>query len=395
MKYCILQLTSYFVLLLLWAGTDRGLAADQPIKIIRDINGFPPPIKISISGFPAEVENVLKFDLLFMGFTNVPPDQAQFIVNGTTNPGIGARVIERVNRNEVLAKAYTGGSQRTQIHALADDIAETITHQPGIAKTKVAFKVDTGATSEIYIADYDGHNPQPVTRDRNLVAAPCWGGASTLLYTSYKNGNPNIFSHDFATGARNAVTRFPGLNTSAAVSPNRRKVAMILSKGGSPDLYVSDFDGSNLKQLTMTRDDEASPCWSPDGAWICFSSRKTGVTALYKISATGGEMQRLPTPGAPSPTEPDWSPDGRFIIFTSMTRAGFDLCLVPANGRGEGSVMVLVAGEDPSWAPNSRAVVFARRQRGERVLSLLDVPTKQVKDIGRISGSNSQPSWAK
>ena len=32
---------------------------------------------------------------------------------------------------------------------------------------------------------------------------------------------------------------------------------------------------------------------------------------------------------------------------------------------------------------------------GSRRLSLLDVPTKQVKDVSRISGSNSQPSWAK
>ena len=393
MKQNIFQLTLLFVLAL-GSGANRGAGAAAPnIRLERPTDGFRIPIKVSISGFPSEVEGVLKFDLLFMGFTNVPPDQAQYLVNGTTSPGIGARVLDRLSKNEVLAKAYTGGTQRTQTHALADDIAETITHEPGIAKTKIAFKLDTGPTSEIYIADYDGHNPQPVTQDRSLVAAPCWAGPSTLLYTSYKNGNPNIFSHDFGTGARNAVTRFPGLNTSAAVSPDRRKLAMILSKSGSPDLYVSDLDGSNLKQLTTTKDDEASPCWSPNGAWICFSSRKSGATALYKIPATGGEMQRIATPGAPSPTEPDWSPDGRFVIFTSMTRAGFNLCYVPADGRGE--VVMLVAGEDPSWAPNSRAVVFARRQRGERVLSLLDVPTKQVKDIGRISGSNSQPSWAK
>ena len=102
-------------------------------------------------------------------------------------------------------------------------------------------------------------------------------------------------------------------------------------------------------------------------------------------------MQRIAT-GVASPTEPDWSPDGKFIIFTSLG-GDFNLFLIPADGRGVATA--LVAGEDPSWAPNSRAVVFTRRARNSRVLSLLDVPTKQVKDIGRISGSNSQPSWAK
>jgi Tol biopolymer transport system component len=73
---------------------------------------------------------------------------------------------------------------------------------------------------------------------------------------------------------------------------------------------------------------------------------------------------------------------------------GFEICVVPASG---GTATVLVSGEDPSWAANARTVIFARRSSGSRRLSLLDVPTKQVKDVSRISvsGSNSQPSWAK
>jgi Tol biopolymer transport system component len=56
---------------------------------------------------------------------------------------------------------------------------------------------------------------------------------------------------------------------------------------------------------------------------------------------------------------------------------------------------VLVAGEDSSWSPNSRTLIFTRRAGGRRVLSVLDVFTKQVKDIAQISGSDSQPAWAR
>jgi len=55
----------------------------------------------------------------------------------------------------------------------------------------------------------------------------------------------------------------------------------------------------------------------------------------------------------------------------------------------------LVAGEDPVWAPNSRAVIFVRNINHRHVLALLDVPTKTVKELGRINGSASQPSWAR
>src|SRR5208283_27326 len=103
---------------------------------------------------------------------------------------------------------------------------------------------------------------------------------------------------------------------------------------------------------------------------------------------------RISVSGMPSPTEPDWSPDGKWIAFTSQYRSGFSICVVPADGRG--GATQLVEGEDPSWAPNSRTLIYARRQGGHYVLSLLDMPTKQTKDVSRIPGSsNSQPSWGR
>jgi TolB protein len=352
-------------------------------------------IPISVSGYTGEAASVLRFDLEIAGFEITDPEKAQYLLTGKNDAGqVEGRLQDRLSKANLLAKAYTGENIRALTHTLADEIVALILRQPGIARTKVVFKQEKpDGNAEIFVSDYDGHNAKSVTQDNTIVAAPAWLPKHWhLFYTSYKSGYPWIYSHNLTTGDRRPFARFPGLNSSVSLSPDGTKVAMILSKAGSPDVWISNVDGTGLTQLTKTKEDESSPCWSPDSQKICFASRLNERRGLFIIPASGGNPTRVDTGGEPSPSEPDWSPDGSTIIFTSQPRGGFNICTVPAAG---GLTSAIVSGEDPSWAPNSRTVIFTRRVGNRRVLSLLDVPTKRVKDTAQISGSRSQPSWAK
>lgn len=371
-----------------------ALAADYVVPVNKSGGnpGAEPPTWVSISGFSGEAASVLEFDLYVQGFNFTNSDNAQYLISGSNNGNLQGRVMDHYNKQMVVSKAYSGASIIRQVHAFVDEFTQAIGRKP-ICNTKIAFKSENGHGSEIKVADFDGFNTQAVTADNSIVAAPAWvPGRLALYYTSYKLGNPDIFFHDLSSGSRRAFARFSGLNTSASVSPDGHRVAMILSKGGSPDVYACNADGSGMLRLTATPEDESSPCWSPDGEWICYATKISERRVLCKIPSTGGQRDRVPTSGVLNPTSPSWSPDGKWIAFTSQM-GGFEICVVPATG---GSVTELVPGEDPSWAPNSRTLICTRREAGgERVLSLLDVPTKQYKDVSRIAGNNSQPSWAK
>lgn len=379
--------------LLIFALPAFGIFAAEEIDVTRIVMGGEKPLPVSMSGFSGEVDSVLRFDLAVLGLDFVTPEKAQYLISGRNNGGVEGRVLDAVSKQQLVVKAYSGASARTLAHTLANDFISAIRHSAPIFKSKVAFVVAQGRDAEIYVSDFDGHNALPITHDNSLVKSPAWvPGQLKLLYTSYKSGFADIFSHDLSTGERRVFSHTPGDNFSPVVSRDGRRVAMILTKGGSPDLYVADIDGSNLRQITNTKeDDESSPCWSPDGQKICFVSRYGGRAALYTIPAGGGERHRLNIVGALNATEPDWSPDGRTIVFTSQM-GSFNICTVPASG---GDATILTEGEDPAWAANSRTVVFTRRAGGRRVLSLLDAPTKRVKDLQQISGSCSQPAWAK
>lgn len=380
-----------------YAAAAATLSAQISIDV-RVQPGMAKPILVSMTGITGEAAQVLQFDLHVQGFAFTNAEAAQYLISGSNSGNLQARVTDKFNKSVLVSKSYTGASLRRQVHAFVDDFTRELGRKP-IAQTKIAFKGEVGAGSEIFVSDFDGFGAQAVTSDGSIVSAPEWvPGQLALYYGKYRKdggvlSKAEILHHNLSTGARRVFAQYPGSNISPAPSPDGSKVAMILGKDGWTDLYVSNADGSDLRRLTKSMQDESSPCWSPDGQWICFAAKERERRSLCKIPVGGGKMQVITTGGVPSPTEPTWSPDGNWIAFTAQFRS-FQICVVPASG---GQATMLVEGEDPSWAPNSRTLVYGRRQGGNYVLSLLDVPTKQYKDIPRISGSKSQsqPSWAR
>jgi TolB protein len=380
---CLLATTTLF------AQSQNSLTMNEEIRVL----GTTPPIPVALTGFTGEAEEVLKFDLYVQGYSFVSPDQAQYLINGSDNGSVVGSVTDKFARKVILSRSYNGASLRRQAHAFADDIVQATTQLKPIGGTKIAFKAQAaGGVGEIFVADFDGYNARQVTSDGAIVARPAWMPQRlALYYTSYARDNPDIYFHNLGTGQRRVVAGYSGLNTSAAVSPDGSRVAMILSKSGSPNVWVANADGTGLKKLTSGVED-SSPCWSPDGQWICFATKFHERRRLAKIPANGGEVQYLNTTGAGNPTEPDWSPDGKWIAFTRQA-GDFDICVMPADGSNP--PVILVAGQNPSWSPNSRTLIFNHGPAGHQTLSVLDVFTKQYKDCHRAPGSDSQPAWAR
>ena len=90
-------------------------------------------------------------------------------------------------------------------------------------------------------------------------------------------------------------------------------------------VFVADADGGNVKMITRNPASTFAPCWSPDGATICFTIDKLGVMSnIFQIDLDGGNRRRL-TAGPKIDAQPAISPDGARLAFQSNRDGNYEI----------------------------------------------------------------------
>src|SRR5687768_10243802 len=302
------------------AGTVIGNEAALPITVV--------PMPYQGGGIPPEVDvaDVIRADLNRSGqFRSLPEAsiverptrgneiryptwqllKQDFVVVGRVlDTGDGGYRVEyelydvaKQERLLGLALSGRGKGMRDVAHQIADQIYEKILGVRGAFWTRIAYITQTGTGPQsryaLMVADSDGFNPQPVTRSGEPLLSPAWSpDGKRLAYVSFERGNSTIYVQEIATGAREVVASFKGINGAPAFSPDGRRLAMTLSKGGNPEIYVMDLAGKSLSQVTRHFGIDTEAVWTPDGNLV-FTSDRAGKPQLYQVAAGGGEPARI------------------------------------------------------------------------------------------------------
>ncbi|MEK7829687.1 MAG: S9 family peptidase, partial [Acidobacteriota bacterium] len=108
------------------------------------------------------------------------------------------------------------------------------------------------------------------------------------------------------------------------VSPDGRHVVLTVretdldANRGRTDLWLVSSDGTNLRRLTASPENDADPVWAPDGKSIYFLSTRGGSSQVWRISVDGGEAVTV----TKSPIDIDSfnvSRDGQHLAFAAET----------------------------------------------------------------------------
>ena len=95
--------------------------------------------------------------------------------------------------------------------------------------------------------------------------SPAWSpDGKKLAYVSFERKSAAIYVQTLATGERNRVAEFPGINGAPSWSPDGTRLALTLSKDGSPDIFVLNLASRAVTKLTKSFAYERSKfikCW--------------------------------------------------------------------------------------------------------------------------------------
>ena len=296
-------------------------------------------------------------------------------------------------------------SARRLAHIMADAIYERLTGEVGYFDTQIVFIAETGPihkrVKRMAIMDYDGYGMRYLSDEKTFVMSPHFSpNMRTVVFLSYRDNDPMVWSLDLDTGAQRRLGQFGGMNFAPRFSPDGKKIALSLVKGGITHIYEYDMENKTLRQLTFGDSIDTSPSYSPDGKKMAFNSDRSGRQQIHVLDLDTLAEERI-TYGAGRYATPAWSPDGQFIAFTKIADDTFYVGIMDPRGRNE---KILAGGwfmEAPSWAPGSRRIVYYETEKAdddiERISHIrsVDITGQNIYDIDLPDNVNGlEPTWS-
>jgi len=172
------------------------------------------------------------------------------------------------------------------------------------------------------------------------------------------------------------------------------------------DIYETDLEGNNIRNLTRMLGYDAEASWSPNGKYIAFASNRraynetsteaeverfeqdpSSMIDIYIMDADGSNVKRL-THTKVYDGGPFFSPDGKRIVWRRFSPDGraAEVFTMNIDGTDQKQITHLKA---LSWAPfyhpSNNYIIFSTNVHGHRNFELYIVDVKGEKEPVRVT----------
>jgi len=219
--------------------------------------------------------------------------------------------------------------------------------------------------------------------------------SQSMLGLVENRSTKEVYFSDYDGANVRRVTISRALNNNPAWSPNGRSIAYTAWRPYM-DVLVSHIYQGRLESPASGNPNAQNwlPAWSSDGSQLAFTSNRDGQPELYISNADGSELRRLTNhPGID--TSPTWSPQGNLLAFVSDRTGSPQIYVVGADGTGLRRLTFESHCDRPTWSPAPYNEIAYSSQTGPgHDIKVLDLATNESRQLTFGLGTNESPSYS-
>lgn len=299
--------------------------------------------------------------------------------------------------NELLT--VPASRMRSAAHMISDAIYQALTGIKGDFSGRIAYVLRNPATPEnrytLQIADTDGEQPKTILSSRDPILSPAWTpDAKKIAYVSFETKRPAIYVQDLATGQREKLAGFRGLNGAPSFSPDGKSMLFTASMHDNPEIYQMDLTTRQLQRMTNNSAIDTEARYTPDGKGFIFTSDRGGSAQIYKHNFSDNSTKRLTFRGAFN-ARGSLSADGKYVALVHRPSGSNYKVAIQEISTGITNILTPTSlDESPSFSPNGQMVVYATREGTRGLLAIMSTDGRFRMNLPSEQGEVREPAWA-
>lgn len=229
---------------------------------------------------------------------------------------------------------------------------------------------------------------------RNLTGVP---GISTseICFSAGELGNKEIYIADYDGATITQVTHHGSVSIKPKFSPDGMKIAYLSYKDRFPFLYIYDRRTGVSTPLSKNVGINHAPTWAPNSQTLALCLSKDGNTEIY-TKKTDGTGERRITKNRASDTTPTYSPNGKSIAFVSDRGGTPQIYTMNPNGQNVNRISYQGGrAYDPAWSPDGGSIAYCVDRGGNGIeIYVMNADGSNPMRLTESSGINESPTWS-
>jgi Tol biopolymer transport system component len=286
-----------------------------------------------------------------------------------------------------LASPIISPTQTYIASSSALNLIVTQTLPSGLASPTALSSLGSGATIQ-GVTPASTRAPSPTlepTPTEEPQPTPLGGGGGELAFASNQSGTVQVWVTNLDGSNMRQVTDMPEGACQPDWSPDGMKLVFISPCDGNDEIYpgsglfLINYDGTNLTPLPNMPGGDFDPSWSPDGQYIAFTSRRvSGRSRIYLIDVDTFEVIRLSGQFSRN-MQPAWSSDGQMLVYISSTDGPTDIWVMNRDGTNQMAITKnhTKINSHPVWSMDDNVILFTQADEAGGVPHLTSASTNE------------------